>query len=142
MKTKTIFLLFSMIILSACQSPNGAEEPIIPKEGPIMHIEGIVTDQITDEPINGVRIEIEEWDMNPGRAIVFTAYTNENGKYTINKQYPGDCSDKMMLIHATKEGYRDEHLPYLDKNAIPYLSCTDELQRVDIELWPYSGGLR
>ena len=53
--------------------------------------EGLVTDQETGEPIENIQVQIKEngWQVAP------EVYTNENGKYIINRamDYPHDSVD-------------------------------------------------
>jgi len=133
MKTKIFFSLSVLILLSACKSPQG---PVGLFEI-MMNIEGTVTDEITQQPISGVKIEILEMVWGEGKKLLFTANTNEEGKFSISKRYPGYCTNNLKFINAEKEGYEKFHRWWDIDNNRAYLSCTHALQRVDIELDPY-----
>jgi len=102
----------------------------------MMNIEGTVTDEITQHPISGVKIEILEMTWGEGDKLLFTANTNKEGKFTISKRYPGYCTNTPKIISAEKEGY----IPFREwwdfHNNRACLSCTHALQRVDIQLEP------
>jgi hypothetical protein len=133
MKTKILVLLFIICFPVACKSPQHAAGVF----EIMMNIEGIVTDEITQHPISGVKIEILELGWPESYKVLFTANTNKEGKFTINKRYPGYCTNTIMIISAEKEGYVPFRHSWDFDNNRNYLSCTHALQRVDIQLEPY-----
>lgn len=125
MKTKILVLLYILLFLCACSSP---EEPESPWPKWMIHIEGVVTDLNTNKPIEGAKITVFGYVWGVTYKEYFTAETNQDGYYSIYQslECPGDST--IGSIKAEKIGYKTDYS--YDKG--PY--CTEELQKIDFQL--------
>jgi hypothetical protein len=129
MKIKILASLFIFFILSACSSPESPEDPT---QMLMIHIGGIVTDFSTNKPIEGARIAVYTFDWGVTYEEIFTAETNQEGYYSIQRSYPRKtCRNKIGAIKAEKKGYKTVHY-YASSDHSP--DCTEDLQKIDFQL--------
>jgi hypothetical protein len=91
-----------------------------------LKIQGTVTDQWTGDPIEDVRIRLEESDLARDIDDVST-YTDASGHYEIRYKYTGGILGSAPRLVTRKSGYHENEA---------VVTCTDRTQTIDMRLIP------
>ena len=152
-RTTLVIALFAAVLV-ACESATGpsadpdpvGQQPIdAPSDPPpddpppddppadniTIRVSGRVAAAATGSPISGARVSVRP-DLFPPLPEIAGAFTDDDGRYTLQFTVFGSCIEDLYEISASSAGFRTE--TYQKGTGDPRLRCKAGLQTIDFSL--------